>query len=302
MRANRDYYADLGLKEGASKEEIKKAYRELAKKWHPDVNKAAGAKERFQQIQEANEVLSDDVERGKWEAERRRAREPQQFHNRQYHQWNAAQSGFDDILQQFMRHNAFQQKENLRQMLTVHTRITIDWPNIINGAEISFEYQQKHPNHTTQKVRKSFKLPAGVGDGYKAGFSGEGNRAVAEDGEIVAGDLIVEIKWADGPEGMKLDGGKNVLVRKEVMYFDVVLGTTLDVNLPEGGVARVVIKPRSDIKVPFRLKGKGMPVRQGGPRADMLVYVVPSFPKEENAEEMALMERAREIHKMVGRV
>ena len=67
MAEKRDYYEVLGIEKSASKAEIKKSYRRLAKKYHPDVNKAADAEEKFKEVQEAYEVLSDDQKRSAYD-------------------------------------------------------------------------------------------------------------------------------------------------------------------------------------------------------------------------------------------
>ncbi|NMV82458.1 MAG: DnaJ domain-containing protein, partial [Erysipelotrichia bacterium] len=67
MATKRDYYEVLGLKKGASKDEIKSAYRRLAKKYHPDINKEAGAETKFKEVQEAYDILFDDNKRSTYD-------------------------------------------------------------------------------------------------------------------------------------------------------------------------------------------------------------------------------------------
>lgn len=303
MDPNKDYYSVLGVKNDASIDDVKKAFRALAKKYHPDKNNSKGAKAKFQSINEAHEVLSEEQSRKEYDQQRHQILNPDPIHEFRtgFHDGGGF-AGFhrshdmSDIMDAFMRQNKASIKAQVRARLHKRMAKTVALVDVINGAMVSFEYQQKQINGGIITVRKEFRLPAGTQDGAMLRFNGEGDRGMAEGDEVV-GDLIVAIKYCPYPSGMKVDESKNMHYTCNVPYYDVILGVAIEIPLLEGGVAKVELKKLSNPGTPLRLRGKGMPVAPSGPRADMYVHIVPEFPKEEDGEELELVEKIRSVKK-----
>jgi len=292
MDPNKDYYASLGLKKGASSSDIKKSFRALALKYHPDKNSGKDAKAKFQDINEAYEVLSDDGKRAQYERERELILNPPK---QRHHAYGGMFGGqMDDMMGAFMRQNAASMRSQVRSTLHKKLSVTVALVDIIQGADISFEYQVRESDGGTHMVRKTFRLPAGTQEGAKISFPREGDKAVVE-GELVVGDLVVVIRYYPFLEGMTMDEKKNVHYRMDIPYYDVILGSSIEVPMVEGGSVKINVKKLTDPNVPLRLKGKGMPISPGGPRADMHVHLSPRFPKQEDPKEVALIEEVKKL-------
>lgn len=297
MDPRKDYYAVLGVEKDASQEDIKKAFRALAIKYHPDKNPAKGATAKFQEINAANDVLSDEQKRAEYDGARNppKARDHSQWGFS--HMWEG-NSSFEDVMKQYERQNAASIKAQIRSGLHVRKKYVAALVDIIGGTEIAIEYQQKQADGTSQLTKKRIAVPAGTQPGTKLHFFREGHRA-PYDKEVIVGDLFVLIEYAPLIAGMEADEDNNIHCKVDIPYYSVILGTDIEVPLPEGGAAKVTVKKMSDVNVKLRLKGKGLPDVKGK-RADLYVQLVPLFPEAEDEEEMRLLERIRERNATKG--
>lgn len=296
MDPRKDYYAVLGVEKDASQEDIKKAFRALAIKYHPDKNPAKGATAKFQEINAANDVLSDEQKRAEYDGAREEPKGDPYGHWRQH--WGGNSSNWDDILWEYERENVASIRLQLRTRLHVRKKYVIALADLISGNEVSFSYDQKQANGSTIKVRKTFVVPMGTRFGEKLEFKNEGHRATHA-GKTIAGDLFVLIEYAPFIAGMEADEDNNIHCKVDIPYYSVILGTDIEVPLPEGGAAKVTVKKMSDVNVKLRLKGKGLPDVKGK-RADLYVQLVPLFPEAEDEEEMRLLEKIRERNATKG--
>lgn len=137
--SKRDYYEVLGLAKGASKDEIKKAYRKLSKQYHPDINKEPGADEKFKEIAEAYEVLSDDQKRARYDQFGHE--DPQAgFGGGGFGGGGAGFGGFEDIFSSFFGGSGRRQDPNApRKGDDLQFRMTIDFEDAIFGKETEVE-------------------------------------------------------------------------------------------------------------------------------------------------------------------
>lgn len=289
MDPAKDYYTILGLTQNASLDAVKKAFRKLAVKYHPDKNSDSGAQAKFQEINEANEVLSDVERRGQYDAQRQL--------------WNTSKGqgsygspfrGAHDprestIFDDFLRMNNDRAHANAKRLLNKYLYKPVAWVDVIKGADVSFYYEQKQADGSTLNIKKSMHVPAGARTNDKSTFRGEGDRAVLH-GKMIMGDLTVVIRCPDLPSGMTLDEYENLHYRVSVPYYSIILGTDVQVPLLEGGSAKVSVKRLSKPNVQLRLKGKGMPL-SGSVRTDMHIHLDPQFPDVELQEEMEMLEK-----------
>ena len=263
----RDLYADLGVERGASEEEIRRAYRKLARETHPDVNpNDAKAEERFKQISFAYETLSDSEKRGLYDEfgldALQQGFNPEQA--RTYERWarGARQSphrgGFDEIDLEDLFGGLFGSRGGRRgpdlRGGDVEGEIDVDFLDAIRGGEVRVQVEGKG----TLRV----KIPAGTDTGTKIRLAGQG--APGRNG-APAGDLYLGIRVR--PHRFFTRDGPDVSVDVPVTLPELVRGAAIEIPTPDGSVS-MKIPPRSQPGRRLRLRGKGAPRRAGEGRGD----------------------------------
>ncbi|HBT99769.1 molecular chaperone DnaJ [Thermotoga petrophila] len=356
-REKKDYYEILGVPRDATQEEIKRAYKRLVKEWHPDRHpeNRKEAEQRFKEIQEAYEVLSDPQKRAMYDRFGYVGEQPT---------YQETESGgfFDDIFREFEnifnrdifdvffgeRPHQEERREYARRGEDIRYEIEVTLSDLINGAEIPVEYERYEtcprcggtgvePNagyincpscggtgrireerrsffgyfvsertcercggtgkipreychecggsgRVLRKVRKTVKIPPNVEDGTQLRITGGGN-AGYYGGPY--GDLIVIVRVKPDPRFKK--SGSDLVYDITIDYLQAILGTTVEVPLPEGGTTMLKIPPGTQPETVFRLKGKGLPNRYGR-RGDLIVNVHVEIPKSLSREERKVLE------------
>ena len=282
-----DYYKILGVEHNASEAEIKKAYRRLAKKYHPDTNKSPDAEERFQAINEANEVLGNPEKRKKYdeygehwkqadeyEAQRQRNSAYNNFGNSGWRGYN--NSGFSDFFEELfgsMNSNRRQGNSDLQATLSITLReaaTTHKQTFTINGENIRIT------------------IPAGIADGQKIRLRGYGARN--SDGS--RGDLYITIEVK--PDNTFTRDGDNLLLTATTDIFTLLLGGEARIPTLEGDVI-TNIKAGTTPGSKLRLKGKGFPrYKKNGERGDLIVTINTLMPTL-NDEQKRLIEQAKSL-------
>jgi len=246
----RDYYEVLGVDKGASSEEIKKAYRKLALKWHPDRNKSAGAEEKFKEINEAYEVLSDTKKKQAYDQFGHAAFDPgaSPFSGGRTHSYRQGPftytystsgtpsedadfsfGGFSDpfeIFEQFFGFTAPRNHQTQRPMM----RLKIDFMEAINGCEKEIEINGK---------KRKIKIPAGIDDNQQIRFN----------------DFILLVDVQPHPKFIR--EGNDIFITQRIDYPTAVLGGTVEVETVKGPV-KLKIRPGTQSGTLIRLTGKGV--------------------------------------------
>ena len=282
----KDYYKIMGVERAASQDEIKRAYRKLARKYHPDVSKEADAEARFKEVGEAYEVLKDPEKRAAYDQLGANWKAGQDFNPPP--DWDAGfefsgggftggdASAYSDFFESLFGHDFASAQAGQRQAgfhahgEDHHARVLIDLEDAYRGAARSITLQSPQVDssgHVTTKQRTlNVKIPRGVKQGQRIRLSGQGSPGL---GEGKAGDLYLEIEYK--PHAAYRVEGRDVYLDLPVTPWEAALGDTIKVSTPDGSV---------DLKIPagtssgrkLRLKARGIP---GTPPGDL--YVVPQI-------------------------
>ncbi len=301
--AERNYYEILGVDPKASDSEIKKAYRKLVRKYHPDVSKDPDAVSKTSEINIAYETLHDKEKRAEYDemlanpfagTTRRSNDSNQDFNYQQYDfdpqffsQSRAFGSGdfhFDDIFSAFgnRSQHGFQQHRNGPVAgEDQHAELVIDIQAAYEGAQRSLSLDMPTLNEQGQMVyeRKTLniKIPAGITEGQQIRLSGQGLPGYNNG---AAGDLYLKIKFRN-LDNLYVQNRKDVYQRVNVAPWTAALGSKIAVNTPAGRLS-VNIPANSRNNQKMRLKGKGIPAKQAGDLYLLINIVLPESSSSED--------------------
>jgi curved DNA-binding protein len=299
--APRDFYDALGVGRDATPDEIQRAYRKLARTYHPDVNKDPSAEERFKEISEAYDVLSDPETRRRYDAfgsDFRRVPEgvdPSQVRRGPFGASDAAggtpdfdfdiggtgagEFDFDDLFGSFFSRRARGASGR------------VDLPGSDQETEITVSVDEAY--HGGQRTitltgpdgsrRIDVKIPAGVTEGKRIRLAGQGARGV---GNGAPGDLYLVVHIA--PDSRYRVDGRNVIVQLPLAPWEGALGASVAVDTP-GGEAKVRVRPGTSSGQKLRLRGRGIPNPRGKP-GDVIAEARIMVPRSLSAEERRLFE------------
>ena len=296
--ATRDYYDILGVNKNASDEELKKAYRKLAMKYHPDRNpNKKEAEERFKELNEAYAVLSDKEKRKQYDTfgqEGFRQRFSQEdifrgfdfedifsnlFGGRGRREFRSGGRGGFDFSDLFGR-GGYQDMGRVPQK---GEDMYYEWP--ITLEEAAFGGEKKVSLPKGGKVEEIYvKIPPGIPSGKKLRVAGKG--AAGRNGGP-PGDLYLQISIRNHPIFVR--EGDDLIVEKEIAFSEAVLGTTMEVPTLEG-MKKVKVPPGTQCHTKMRLKGLGVPRFQGTGRGDEYVKVIVKVPKRVGEKTRKLIE------------
>jgi curved DNA-binding protein len=286
----KDYYEILGVKPDASEAEIKSAYRKLARKYHPDRNKDAGAEETFKSINEANEALKDPEKRRAYDQVRaggyrpgEQFRPPPGFGQGQGHDFGDMGGGdFSDFFESlFGRGARGGAQAQARRGRDIQARIDTDLQTAYSGGKTRVALNGTAGGERVLEV----KIPAGIQPGQVIRLGGQGHQGA---GGGPSGDLLLEIGIKDDPR-FKLDG-RTVTSTLPVSPWEAAEGATVPVPTLGGSVdLRIPAGSQSGRKL--RLKGRGLP---GTPAGDQIVVLEIRVPEPINIEQVAAMKAYRE--------
>jgi curved DNA-binding protein len=289
----RDLYADLGVAKGASADEIRKAYRKLARQHHPDVNpNDPKAEERFKEISFAYDVLSDEEKRKRYDefgmASLAPGFDPEQA--RAYRRWSdsARRSPFsetfssdvdvEDLLSELF---GAERARGPRQGADVEAEVQVDFLDAVRGEEVRIGVGGQ-----SLRVR----IPPGSDDGARVRLAGKG-RPGARGG--AAGDLYLRLRVR--PHPFYVRRGDDLLLDLPVSVPEAVLGAKVDVPTPDGPVS-MTVPPRSKNGQTLRVRAKGVPRRDGG-RGDLLVRLVVELPDTDDPQLAELARRLEPLYR-----
>jgi molecular chaperone DnaJ len=303
----KDFYAILGVPQDADDAAIKKAYRKLARTYHPDQNPGdASAEQRFKEIGEAHSVLSDPEQRREYDAVRQMARGGARFTaggpgggaggfedvfssmfgggggggTRVRYSTGGAQPDLEDILGGMFGgggspYGGFGGTRGPRKGADVTARTTLSFRDAVNGATVTLG--------TADGGQITTRIPAGVKDGQKIRLRGKGQPGEAG---APAGDLMLTVTVEPHPVFGR--DGDNLTVELPVTFAEAVLGATVSVPTLDGKPVKVRIAPGTPSGRVLRVKGRGVPKRDKA--GDLLATVNVVVPQRLSDEAKAAVE------------
>ncbi len=289
----KDYYTIMGVKRDASQDEIKRAYRKLARKYHPDVSKEADAEIRFKEVGEAYEVLKDPEKRTAYDQLGANWKAGQDFNPPP--DWNAGfefngggftggnASDYSDFFESLFgqgfanAQTGYQQPGYHAHGNDHHAKVLIDLEDAYRGASRSITLQAPEVDNNGHVVTKqrtlNVKIPKGVKQGQRIRLSGQGSPGM---GQGQAGDLYLEIEFK--PHSLYKVEGHDVYLDLPITPWEAALGATVKVPTPDGPVDLKIAKGTTSGRK-LRLKARGIP---GKPAGDLYVVAKITLPPADN--------------------
>lgn len=297
--SQKDYYKTLGVKRSASDAEIKKQYRKLARKYHPDVSKLKNSEERFKEINEAYDVLKDKEKRSNYD--RFGSADGNPFGggftpppggSRSGNFGGFGQGSFNDIFDSMFNNSRGGQFHGQEDTFTRQRRarpqkgqdqtvsIFVDLEDSYHGAERSLHV---HIPGTSGTKKLKVKIPKGIKEGQKIRLSGQGGTGPTN------GDLFLEVKF-NRHKHFTIDG-KDINLVLPITPWEAALGTKISIPTL-GGTVEMKLAENTRGGKKLRLKGRGLPGKDKGDQYVILQIVTP----EANTDELkALYEKMSEL-------
>jgi curved DNA-binding protein len=291
----KDYYKTLGVERKATQDEIKRAYRKLARKYHPDVSKEADAELKFKELGEAYEVLKDPEKRvaydqlgSNWNSQQGFQPPPGWDSGFEFHgapQGGGRQHDFSDFFESLFgqagspggRARGFHMHGEDH-----HAKILVNLEDSFHGASrsISLQMPEVSPSGHVVSRKRTLKvsIPKGIRQGQQIRLSGQGAKGK---GSGKAGDLYLEIEF--NPHRYYRVEGADVYLELPVAPWEAALGANVKVPTPAGAI---------DLKIPanskagkkLRLKGRGIPSKSAGDLYVVLQIVLPPANDDKSRE------------------
>ena len=324
----RDYYETLGVSKTATSDDIRKAFRKLARQYHPDVAKdKKTAEEKFKQINEAYEILSDTSKREKYDqlgadwqqygtgagparpgrgagagGARRRAGAGGGQGGVEF-DFNG--TGYSDFFEQFFGNGRGraqpgggfdffgangQGQAAPERGADVEADLSVTLEEALNGSKRPVSLRRTDGVGNVKTETYDVKIPAGVHEGQRIRLKSRGE---AGPGGGEAGDLFLRVRLAAHPD-FRIEAGGDLYYDLIMAPWQAVLGTEVNVPTLEGNAMKLKIPAGSQVGKRFRLRGRGMPAT-GGSRTDLYVQVGVTLPEQLSARERELWEQLAQV-------
>jgi DnaJ-class molecular chaperone len=276
-----DYYNVLGVRRGASDDEIKKAYRKLAMQHHPD---RGGDEKRFKEISTAYDILSDPQKRQMFDA----GVDPNNQNTGSFYRQGPFEfhmggmpPGMDDIFSTFGFGNGFaRQRKN--KSISINVEVTLQ--DVLTGKDIDAEITLP----SGQKKMINISVPPGIEHGQQIKYQGMGDNSIQG---IRAGDLIVNVFLINDTEFRR--EGTSLILERKISAWNAILGTTLDIKTLDAKTLNISIPAGTQPETVLRITSEGLPDMRTRIKGNLLLRVKVDIPRNLNQTERSLVEKLK---------
>lgn len=275
-----NYYEKLGLQRGASIEEIKKAYRSMAMKHHPD---RGGDEQRFKEIEEAYRTLSDPEKKNLIDS----GVDPNQqgfsnsWSNGPFEFHFGGHPGMEDIFNHFGF--GFQNRRPMKnKSFNVNVRITLE--DVLSGKDVDAEIGL--PNGKRKLI--NIKIPPGIENGQNIRYQGMGDDSLRD---APAGDLIVNV-FVDNNTKFSREGD-NLILNHTISTWDAILGSKLNIETLDRKNIDITIPAGTQPETVLSCRGEGLPNIRTKKRGNLLIKISIHIPKILNEQQKSLVEKLK---------
>ena len=271
-----DYYAKLGLKRGASDAEIKKAYRSMAMKHHPD---RGGDEKKFKEISSAYEALSDPEKKRIIDMGGDPNAQPGGFNQGPF-EFHFGSGDLNDLFGNF-GFGGFG-RQPLRRNKSLNINVEVGLEDILHGKDINAEIGI--PGGKNKIINIS--IPPGIEHGQQIRYEGMGDNSISN---LRPGDLFVNVLVRSHPVFKR--EGTSLIFEKEISVWDAILGTSLDIKTLDNKTLSISIPAGTQPETVLSCRGEGLPHMRSRQRGNLLIKIKVKIPKNLTADQKQSIEK-----------
>ena len=274
-----DYYSTLGLKRGASDDEIKKAYRSLAMKHHPD---RGGDEAKFKEISTAYDALSDPEKKRIVDMGGDPNGQQGGFHGGgNPFEFHFGQGNYEDIFNNFGF--GFAQRP-MRRNKSFNINVEVTLEDVLVGKDLNAEISV--PNGKTKLI--NIAIPAGIEHGQQIKYQGMGDNSIPD---VRAGDLIVNVYIR--PHPLYRREGDSLLYEHEISAWDAIVGSSVEITTLDKKTLNITIPPGTQPETVLSCRGEGVPNIRSKRRGNLLIKIKVNIPRNLTAEQLKKVEELK---------
>ena len=271
-----DYYSTLGLKRGASDAEIKKAYRSMAMKHHPD---RGGDQNKFKEISTAYEALTDPDKKRIIDMGGDPNAQPGAGFGQSPFEFHFNTGNINDIFGNFRFGGFGGQPQRRNKSLNINVEVSLE--DILNGKDINAEIGIPGGKNKIINIA----IPPGIENGQQIRYEGMGDNSIPS---LRPGDLIVNVIVRPHPTFKR--EGTSLILEKEVAVYDAILGSFLEIKTLDDKTLSINIPPGTQPETVFSCKGEGLPHMRTRQRGNLLIKIKVKIPKNLSAKQIELIQ------------
>jgi curved DNA-binding protein len=274
-----DYYSTLGVTRNASDDEIKKAYRKLAMKHHPD---RGGDEKKFKEISEAYDVLSDPQKKQIFDMggdPRGNQSQGGGFHQGPF-EFHFGSNNWNDIFGGF----GFGGHRQVQKNKTINIGVEVTLQEVLNGKVLDAEITI--PGGRTKVI--NINIPPGINDGQQIRYSGMGDNSIPH---LPPGDLLVNIRIINNTEFRR--EGDSLVIDRYVPVWDAILGCKIEITTLDGKDLEISVPPGTQSDTILSCKNEGLPNMRSHARGNLLIRIRVSIPRNLTTEQRTKIEKLK---------
>lgn len=274
-----NYYQTLGLNRGASEEEIKKAYRSMAMKYHPD---RGGNEQKFKEIEEAYRFLSDPQKKNIIDMGGDPGHQPGGSRHQGPFEFHFGSDNFEDMFANFGFGFAGQRQMKRNKSFNIQVDITLE--DVLSGKDISAEISERQGKSKIISIT----IPPGIESGQQIRYQGMGDNSIKD---TRPGDLLVNVNVKSHRNFRR--EGDNILCEKTITVWEAILGTSIQITTLDNKTIDISIPPGTQSETMFGCKSEGLPNMRSKIRGSLLVKIKINIPRLLSDNEKVLIQQLK---------